>query len=278
MRRIISGVMFIISLNMINAQQNIRNLRWQNMDAEITEAHTLDCVTIHADVENIENGEEVAVSIWVKGEENDDFLGEYVSRVLDNQINFYWIIQYDETLQNSYEDLKKNGFTIPQYYFAMRYGTRGSRMSSLLTIKEWSIRQTVYEHTHEPIINKKYTLILPDKTMRQGWSDAEGYIREFNLPMGECYFYFHEETGEVHEAEPAIQLPEKPLFYRVKENDSLWKIAGYDYIYGNSRLWERLYEANKHNFIDEKDPNLIEIEQALIIPSVAGEIRSGIRN
>jgi hypothetical protein len=276
MQKIIFSILFIVSANLLNAQ-TIKNLKWQNMDAEITKSHIDDCVNIHAEVENIENDENINISIWVKGEENDDLLHEYISRVNNNQINFYWIVQYDEAIQACHEDLEKDGFTIPEYYFVIRYGTRKTHESKLLTIKGWSIRKIVYENTTESVINKKYTLILPDNTRRDGWTDAEGYIREFDLPMGELYFYIHNETDESHEAEPSMKEPETPLFYKVKERDSLWKIAGYDYVYGDSHLWGKLYEANKHNFIDEKNPNLIEINQALIIPSINDEIRNGIR-
>ena len=51
----------------------------------------------------------------------------------------------------------------------------------------------------------------------------------------------------------------------------------YDFIYGNPYLWKHLYEANKHNFIDDKNPHLIEIGQTLIIPPLRGDIREGTR-
>ena len=62
----------------------------------------------------------------------------------------------------------------------------------------------------------------------------------------------------------------------MREHDNLWKIAGYEFIYANSNLWKILYEANRHNFIDENNPDLIEIDQALIIPSINKETRTGI--
>ena len=42
-------------------------------------------------------------------------------------------------------------------------------------------------------------------------------------------------------------------------------------------LWKKLYDANKNNLIDDKNPNLIEPEQVLIIPPVGNETREGTR-
>jgi nucleoid-associated protein YgaU len=70
-------------------------------------------------------------------------------------------------------------------------------------------------------------------------------------------------------------------FYRVKLNpakrDCLWRIAGFDYVYGNSWEWKRLYEANKNSFPDPNNPDLILPDMILTIPSIKGEERSGTR-
>ncbi|WP_295162156.1 LysM peptidoglycan-binding domain-containing protein [uncultured Brachyspira sp.] len=67
-----------------------------------------------------------------------------------------------------------------------------------------------------------------------------------------------------------------PQYYivqiRTVNTDSLWRIASYDFIYGNGNLWRRIYEANKDII---KDPNIIRAGQRLIIPSLKGENRGG---
>ena len=59
---------------------------------------------------------------------------------------------------------------------------------------------------------------------------------------------------------------------RTKNTDSLWLIASYDFIYGDGRLWRKIYEANKDKI---KDPNIIIKGQILTIPSLKGETRKG---
>jgi len=71
-----------------------------------------------------------------------------------------------------------------------------------------------------------------------------------------------------------------PKQYKVRtwaaEKDCLWNIAGYPWVYGDSRRWKELYEANKSKLSDPNNPNLIEPGMILDIPSIKGEIRQGI--
>jgi nucleoid-associated protein YgaU len=73
--------------------------------------------------------------------------------------------------------------------------------------------------------------------------------------------------------------PVLAAFYEVKLNlqrrDCLWRIAEYDFIYGDPLQWPRLYEANKDTFPNPDDPHLIIPGQILKIPSIQGEQRSG---
>ncbi|GHU81232.1 hypothetical protein FACS189468_3370 [Spirochaetia bacterium] len=65
--------------------------------------------------------------------------------------------------------------------------------------------------------------------------------------------------------------------YVVKPRDSLWRIAGYDFIYGDSAKWRRLYDANRDGFSNPDNPDLILPDQILEVPSIQGEARSGRR-
>jgi nucleoid-associated protein YgaU len=69
--------------------------------------------------------------------------------------------------------------------------------------------------------------------------------------------------------------------YEVKLNpakrDCLWRIAGFDFIYGNPTEWKRIYKHNKSTFRYPDNPDLIYPGQILEIPSIGGEARSGRR-
>ena len=74
---------------------------------------------------------------------------------------------------------------------------------------------------------------------------------------------------------------ELAAFYEVRLNpqrrDCLWRIAEFDFVYGDPLQWPRLYEANKESFPDPDNPHLIVPGMILRIPPIQGEARSGTR-
>ena len=71
-----------------------------------------------------------------------------------------------------------------------------------------------------------------------------------------------------------------PAKYEVRKlpagsEDCLWNIAGYDFVYGDSWQWKRLYEANRDKLPEPANPRLILPGMILDIPSENGELRSG---
>jgi nucleoid-associated protein YgaU len=70
-----------------------------------------------------------------------------------------------------------------------------------------------------------------------------------------------------------------PAIYVVRlipeRRDCLWRIAEYPFIYNDARKWPGIYDYNKKTFRDPGNPNLIYPGQKLVIPSIAGEARSG---
>jgi hypothetical protein len=57
--------------------------------------------------------------------------------------------------------------------------------------------------------------------------------------------------------------------------DCLWNIAGYSWVYGDSRKWKILYDANKSKMPESDNPDLIEPGMIIDIPSINGERRFG---
>lgn len=77
------------------------------------------------------------------------------------------------------------------------------------------------------------------------------------------------------------EFAELPRYYNVgalpgrNGVDSLSRIAGYAFIYGDPLKWPFLYSANKGNMPNPANPDLIKWNQAILIPSIKGETRSG---
>lgn len=70
-------------------------------------------------------------------------------------------------------------------------------------------------------------------------------------------------------------LPKYYVVRKMARTDSLWRIAGYSFIYNNGVYWKTIYDANKDILVDRDNPNLILPGQILLIPSLNGETREG---
>jgi len=61
-----------------------------------------------------------------------------------------------------------------------------------------------------------------------------------------------------------LEIPRDwPHSYTVKPGENLWRIAGYWEVYGDGRMWERIYQANQDEI---SDPNVVQPGQILTIP------------
>jgi nucleoid-associated protein YgaU len=79
---------------------------------------------------------------------------------------------------------------------------------------------------------------------------------------------------------PAPEQPVMlPAYYTVRLilplRDCFWRIAAYPFVYDDPGKWLALYEANKDMLEDPSNPDLIEPGMRFVIPSLAGEERSG---
>lgn len=93
--------------------------------------------------------------------------------------------------------------------------------------------------------------------------------------------YEAEEEGEPEEEEVYYEEEEEilPKYYRVRlipeRRDCFWRIAEYEFVYGDPFKWRILYDANKQVLVDPENPDLIHPGQLFEIPSIEGETREG---
>jgi hypothetical protein len=97
----------------------------------------------------------------------------------------------------------------------------------------------------------------------RAWSDSEAALKGYNDSYAAALA-----SGKL-----------KPEYYTVRlipsRRDCLWRIAGYDFVYGDPWKWRILYEENKGLLKDPNNPRIIEPGMRLRIPSQEGEIRAG---
>ncbi|MCL1814577.1 MAG: LysM peptidoglycan-binding domain-containing protein [Treponema sp.] len=88
------------------------------------------------------------------------------------------------------------------------------------------------------------------------------------------------ETGPVTGSQPPRPAQGTlPAQYTVRRwsdtGDCFSAIAGWSWVYGDPYQWRKLYEANKHKLPNPDNPHLILPGMVLDIPSLRGEVRSG---
>jgi nucleoid-associated protein YgaU len=111
-----------------------------------------------------------------------------------------------------------------------------------------------------------------------GKSNIEKYEAALRaLQLAEQNFESREYQDSIVHSEEAIRIARLILelieaqrdlkFYVVRylprASDCLWRIASYPYIYGDARLWPKIWKANKHLIVD---PDLIFPGQKFVIP------------
>jgi LysM repeat protein len=147
--------------------------------------------------------------------------------------------------------------------------TKDVKDGAMVTITIWSRSGGTDERVGE------YQSRVRDNTVRFHWVS----------PAEPGNFYYTVRYNTVTSQPSAIlnsgaykpATADRPAYYIVKKNDTLWDIAAYSFIYGEPFMWKTLYEANKQNFVDDNNSDLIEPGQVLIIPPRGNETRMGTR-
>ena len=116
------------------------------------------------------------------------------------------------------------------------------------------------------------------------------YEEAYQLFRDEDYPVSYEKSLEALEVMGVIEFIREPrapagtqvAAYKVRlipeRRDSLWRIAEYDFVYGDPFKWPLIYEANKEKLPEPANPSLILPEMILTIPSAEGEVRRGTWN
>ncbi|MDR2719008.1 MAG: hypothetical protein LBB89_13220 [Treponema sp.] len=137
-------VIFLVSANLLYGQHIIKNLKWLNVEQEISELTVERGVTLYAETENIRDNEIVQITIWETDAKDDYLIGRYISRVEKNRIFFHWILDYNLNRAEMKKAMYKNGYTV-QYYFTIQYNKTVNYNSGLLDVLAWNRTRAVYD-------------------------------------------------------------------------------------------------------------------------------------
>jgi hypothetical protein len=170
------------------AEVGINNLSWKMENTIISEACVEDTVQITFTTVNISRNDNLTIYIFEENDNaNDDFITEIVCLAKENN-SINWIVEFDENKNNtSTNELIENGFTIPEYYFIIKYGKYISEKSNVIKIYGYIDITLINENTKEVLSNRPYRIYFGNRTKHEGISDENGRVIIRNAIIGDRY-------------------------------------------------------------------------------------------
>ncbi len=161
----------------------IKSLKWDKQEAKRG-----DILKLTAEIKSLADGNEAEIQIW---EHDSDLAHDLVTKfpvtIRNQKIEADWEFEYvDDTDDIPMHEESEKGYQWPEYFFRVVCAGK-SADSGLLKFKDW-VDITVKDKLGIPITNKKYKLIFPDGTEKQGKLDEEGKIRIEDIPPGKIKF------------------------------------------------------------------------------------------
>jgi hypothetical protein len=107
----------------------------------------------------------------------------------------------DDDESSCAEEIEKYGCTVPEYFFVAEYNgvkSRGEECGLLYT-RGLAKHQLADEVSGKICTNRKYTLILPDRSKIEGTTDENGYIEPVPSPIGEVNFCIYAEEKDAND-------------------------------------------------------------------------------
>jgi hypothetical protein len=162
------------------------NLRWVKKEKEVKEALVDDEVTLCFDVQNINNGQRIKLTIWEHDEDNEhDHVADLTGTVENGQIAKTWKVVYtpdEDDGSTSAEELQEKGYTLPEYHFVAEYKGAKSEQSPVLEVKGW-IEVTTNKETE----NKFLVVCKNGQEILCSTKESKFLLK--HIPIGEVLIY-----------------------------------------------------------------------------------------
>ena len=161
----------------------IINLKWMKDGEEITQTNIGEEIILTADVTDIDDGMWIRLRIYESGYENEEshFHQESV-QVNGGKIEVPWKVKFDEkTMQSkSDEELKKEGYPLPEYTFMMegKQPKESSSGNSPNLALQMQIEIEFVNNKNKPIANEKFEVYdVNENKLYEDTVDEDGVAR-----------------------------------------------------------------------------------------------------
>jgi len=140
-----------------------------------------DRVTLNALAVNLPDGTAATLKIFESDVESaDDFVEQLTAQVQGGAIAAEWTYRHQEDDEGGPDDFDR--YRLPEFYFVVSAAGLEAR-SGLLAFRA-DVEHRLRYPDESPAPDCPYVLILPDGTTRAGRSDADGWVRETQVPPG----------------------------------------------------------------------------------------------
>jgi hypothetical protein len=173
----------------------ITNLKWMKDGQAINTVMVKDSVVLTANVQDIDEGSYLRITIWEKDKEGeDDLIARMSCQAKDGKVEFKWKVKYVQDTDDKRSE-KEKGYNPPEYVFTVEkmMPKIKSDESPLLEVKGWIRGTFKNKKTGEIYKNQKYVIVLPDGKTKEGKTDNNGKINEKDLIYGKYYIFLKKE-------------------------------------------------------------------------------------
>lgn len=163
----------------------------KKMEWSAPEARRGDTIVLKADIEKVENGTEVLVTIYEYDDDGaHDKITELNGTIEDFKMEIPWEYEYHEDTDEipTQEEIERYGgsYNPPEYFFVIdingfKYGE--NQESGILKFKDY-VELELVNAAGEPIPNIEYEITLPDGSKQDGQLDENGKARIDGIPPG----------------------------------------------------------------------------------------------
>lgn len=152
---------------------------WSKATAKVGET-----VTMKAETAGINDGEKAVFRIFIRDANYADReLTTVDSEVSGDKAEAEWQLEVDETLLKIQADKDKIGrFSSPAYYFIAEAAGFSMRSPFLDIVDEMEIR--IVDEEGNPVKDRKFRLIAPNGSVREGTLDGDGKATIEDVPPG----------------------------------------------------------------------------------------------
>lgn len=146
-----------------------------------------DKVELSVETEGLDNGEEVNFYIWQKDIKKADLQIKYIqAKIQGDKAKVEWEVS---SCEETGTDKNEEGYSCPQYYFAVLSNSDLTARSGMLYIEDF-IEIELKDDEGKPKANEEFILYLPDGKILNEKLDSNGYKKIEKVPAGKYSISF----------------------------------------------------------------------------------------